>query len=124
MPRLGPVCLLAICFVGGCTLRSGGALGGYTEFTRIGPRLKPSGPDCPLRTFPSGPPSYSHENLGYARTTCSRYSRNDCFVELQRAACFQGADTICGLNESVAEGNTYLTATFARRLVDSAAAVP
>ena len=51
-------------------------------------------------------------------------SRNDCFIDLKRTACLQGADTVYGLNESVAEGNTYVTATFARALVDGGAAAP
>ncbi len=52
-----------MCFIGGCALRTG-----YTQVTRIGPRLNPHEADCPLQTFPSGPPPYRHEDIGYART--------------------------------------------------------
>ena len=117
--RRGYASLLAICFIGSCTLRDG-----YTQVTRVGPRLQPHEADCPLQTFPAGPPPYRHQDLGYARTTCGQFSRNACFIDLKRTACLQGADTIYGLNESVAEGNTYLTATLARALADSGAAGP
>lgn len=97
---------------------------GFTQVTPIGPRLNPHEADCPLQTFPAGPPPYRHQDIGYARTICGLYSRNDCFIDMKRTACLRGADTIYGLNESVAEGNTYLTATFARTPVDSGAAAP
>lgn len=101
--------LLALCFIAGCALRTG-----YTEVNRIGPRLDPHEADCPLQTFPAGPPPHAYQDIGYARTTCAQYSRNDCFFDLKRTACLNGADTIYGLNESVAGRYTYLTATFAR----------
>jgi len=101
--------LLTVCFIGGCALRTG-----YTEVARIGPRLASHQADCPLQTFSAGPPPHPHRDIGYARTTCAQYSRNDCFFDLKRTACLYGADTIYGLNENVADGHTYLTATFAR----------
>jgi hypothetical protein len=109
--------LLAICFSAGCAIRTG-----YTEVSRVGPRLNPHPADCPLKIFPSGPPPYSYEDIGYARTTCAQYSRNDCFIDLKRTACLSGADTVYGFNESVADHYTYLTATFARNPAEPTAA--